>query len=488
MATYTPVIGLEIHAELKTRTKMFCDCLNDPDEKQPNKNVCPVCLGQPGALPVMNRGAIEDMIKIGTALNGEIPAISKFDRKNYFYPDLPKGYQISQYDIPFVFGGNLKGVKITRVHLEEDTARLGHGKGKNGEEETLVDFNRAGVPLMELVTEPDIRTSAKVGEFARELQLTLRYLGISDADMEKGQMRVEVNLSMGTMVDGALKYGTKVEVKNINSFRAAELAAEFEIERQTKLLEAGEGDQIVQETRGWDDVKKITVSQRKKESSHDYRYFPEPDLPPVDLSQFDFKRLKNEIPELPQPKRVRLAKEYGLPAEQIELLVIDRPFAEYFEAVASELAEEVGTDEAKKRYQLAINYLTSDLKGLMIIGGLTDPAKTKVTAENFADLVILVSSDKVTSRTAKDILKKMFETGGDPNIILKEGGLEQVSDESSLVPVIQAIITANPGPVADFKKGKDAAVMFFVGQAMKELKGKGNPAVLQKVIREELTK
>ncbi len=485
--TLIPVIGLEVHAELKTRTKMFCACLNDPNETQPNVNICPVCMAYPGALPVANRAAIESMVKIGMAVGGEIPALSKFDRKNYFYPDIPKGYQISQYDVPFVFGGSLKGVKLTRVHLEEDTASSTHQKDASGKEVTLVDFNRAGLPLMELVTEPDIRDTKKIGEFGRELQLLLRYLGVSDADMEKGQMRVEVNLSLGTIVDGELKFGTKVEVKNIASFNMAERAAEYEIKRQTEILEAG--GKIEQETRGWDDPRQRTVSQRKKESSHDYRYFPEPDLPPVDLAQFDFKALRLSLPELPPAKRVRLASEYGLSAEQIEVLVFDRAIAGFFESVVSELKEELKEAfNPKKHVSLAVNYLTSDLKGLMVAAEVTDPAMTKVAAENLADLVILVASDKITSRVAKDVLKKMFETGGDPNVIIKEQGLEQVSDEASLIPVCQQLIDANPGPAADFKAGKEAALMFFVGRAMGQLKGKGNPAVLQKLFRELLSK
>lgn len=486
MPTYIPVIGLEIHAELNTKTKMFCGCLNDPNQKIPNTNVCPICLAHPGTLPVMNKTAVESMVKIGMALGGEIPAVSKFDRKHYFYPDLPKGYQISQFDLPFVFGGTLKGVKITRVHLEEDAARSSHG-----DTGTLVDYNRAGVPLMELVTEPDIRTPEQVGEFATELQLLLRYLGVSDADMEKGQMRVEVNLSLGTIVDGELKFGTKAEVKNINSFKAAVAAAHFEIIRQKEVLESG--GTIVQETRGWDDVKKITVSQRKKESSHDYRYFPEPDLPPVDLAKFDFKKLRSEIPELPTPKRLRFAKEYGLAPEQIEQLVIDRPLANYFEAIASELSREAVASSSvalakEDFYRLAINYLTSDLKGLMTLAGISDPIQTKINPENFADLIVLVAGEKIGSRGAKDILKKMFDEGGDPNEIMKAGGMEQVSDEASLIPMAQQILAAHPGPVEDYKKGKEAALMFFIGKAMGALKGKGNPAILQKIFKELLSK
>ncbi len=491
MKTYIPVIGLEIHAELKTKTKMFCGCLNDPNETRPNINICPVCMGHPGTLPVANKAAIEQMIKIGMAVGGEIPATSKFDRKNYFYPDIPKGYQITQYDVPFVFGGNLKGVQLTRVHLEEDTASSIHQKDATGNEVSLIDFNRAGVPLMELVTEPCIREVKQIGEFGRELQLLLRYLGVSDADMEKGQMRVEVNLSLGTIVDGELKFGTKVEVKNIGSFNMAERAAEYEIKRQREILE--KGGVIDQETRGWNDPGQKTVSQRKKESSHDYRYFPEPDIPPIDLAKFDLRKLKAELPELPAQKRVRFADEYGLTAGQVEVLVFDRPLAGYFEEVVSELKTEVdesrvASREWKKMVQLAVNYLTSDLKGLMISAGIDDPAKTKVTAENLADLIILAADDKIGSRVAKDVLKKMFESGGDPNVIIKEQGLEQVSDEALLIPVCQQLIDANPGPAADFKEGKEAALQFFIGRAMGALKGKGNPAVLQKLFRELLTK
>lgn len=482
--TYIPVIGLEIHAELKTRTGLFCDCLNNPEETQPNTNICPVCTGQPGALPVMNKEAIESMIKIGMALNGEIPAVSKFDRKHYFYPDLSKGYQISQYDIPFVFGGMLNGVAITRVHLEEDAAKNLHAN-EDGKQVSLVDYNRAGLPLMELVTEPVIRSPQEAAAFARELQLLLRYLNVSDADMEKGQMRVEVNLSLGKIVAGELVFGTKVEVKNINSFKAAEAAAEYEIKRQKEVLALGQ--KIAQETRGWDDVKKITFSQRAKEEANDYRYFPDPDLPPIDLSQFDFTKLRLEIPELPQAKRVRFTNEFGLSAAQLEVLIPDRPLADYFEAAVSELAEEVGTEDWKNHVGTLLNYLTSDLKGLMATHGETDSARIKITPENFADLVILVDSGAVTSRTAKDILKMMYETGGDPNVILKEQGLEQVSDTASLMPLAQKIIAENPEPALQYKGGKETVLMFFVGQAMRELRGKGNPEVLADLFKRLLS-
>ncbi|PIT92951.1 MAG: Asp-tRNA(Asn)/Glu-tRNA(Gln) amidotransferase subunit GatB [Candidatus Harrisonbacteria bacterium CG10_big_fil_rev_8_21_14_0_10_38_8] len=478
--TYIPVIGLEVHAELNTRTKMFCDCLNDPMNSQANLNICPVCVGHPGTLPVINREAIESMIKIGMAVIGEIPAVSKFDRKHYLYPDLPKGYQISQYDIPFVFGGKLKGVNLTRIHLEEDAGKLSHGEDGS----SLVDYNRAGLPLMELVTEPDIREVEKIGEFGRELQLLLRYLNVSDADMEKGQMRVEVNLSLGTIVDGELVFGTKVEVKNINSFKAAMAAAEYEIQRQKELLEMGEA--VIQETRGWDENKRRTFSQRIKEEANDYRYFPDPDLPAVDLSQFDFKKLRSEIPELPNEKRVRLEKEYGVKGDNLELLVFERDFANYFEAVVSELRADIKEDTA--RYEsLALNYLLSDLKGLMIADKVSDLSKVRVTPENFADLVILIGSEKVNSRVGKDILKKMYDTGLDPNVILSEEGLEQVSDTAELSKLANQIIIENPEAVKGYKGGNDKILMFFVGKAMGALKGKGNPKILHEIFTKLLS-
>jgi aspartyl-tRNA(Asn)/glutamyl-tRNA(Gln) amidotransferase subunit B len=482
MPAYVPTIGLEIHAELKTETKMFCGCKNDPDERHPNVNVCPVCLAHPGTLPVPNRAAIDAVLKVGMALQAEIPVVSKFDRKNYFYPDLPKGYQISQYDLPLVFGGTLAGVRITRVHLEEDTGRLQHAAdGKH----SLVDFNRAGVPLMELVTEPDIATAEQASTFARELQLILRYLGVSDADMEKGEMRVEANVSVRVAEAPGTKpqLGTKVEVKNLNSFKAVEGAIAYETKRQTELIESG--GKVAQETRGWDDVEQRTFSQRAKESAHDYRYFPEPDIPPLDLSKFNLTALKREIPELPNEKRGRFSREYGLKAQDVDFLISDRSAAAFFEEALSELSGEEGKAPALSQVQLIVNYLRSDLVGLMAEIGLSW-AELKIDPENFADLIILVDGGKITSRTAKDILRKMAVEGGDPNEIMREGGLEQVSDESALRETIRKILTEQAVAVADFKKGKENALQFLVGKAMAALKGKGNPQVLQRLFREEM--
>ena len=503
---YIPTIGLEVHAELKTRTKMFCDSLNDSLERRPNVNICPICTGHPGTLPVVNRSAVESIIRVGMAVGGDLPMVSKFDRKNYFYPDIPKAYQISQYDLPLVFGGVLNGVRLTRVHLEEDTARLQHADGdgfgaKLERRVSLVDFNRAGVPLMELVTEPDIKNADEAVAFAKELQLLLRYLGVSDADMEKGQMRVEANVSIRPEVgsknedsklleksfaaiglEGKPVLGTKVEVKNINSFKAVYGAIQYELKRQAEVLEGG--GKVIQETRGWDDVNQVTVGQRIKESAHDYRYFPEPDLQPLDLSRLDLKALKISLPELPWEKRARFLKEFGLSATETEALIQDRRAAQFFEEAFSEFKLEHRTPGSRE-IKLLINYLNTDLRGL-----LTEKASSwddsKISPEHFADLIVLISENKITSRSAKDILRRMSESGLDPYAILQTEGLEQVSDAGVLRGMAMGIVAAHPQPVADFKKGKENALQFLVGKAMAELKGKGNPAVLQKVFRELL--
>jgi len=367
MPAYQPTIGLEIHVGLKTRTKMFCDSLNHVEDAKPNANTCPVCLGHPGTLPTINRAAVEHVIRVGLALGGGIAEHTKFDRKNYFYPDIPKGYQISQYDQPLVVGGALNGVRLTRIHLEEDVGRSLHGSdtfAKGGS--TLIDYNRAGVPLMELVTEPDIRSAEQAVAFARELQLILRYLGASDADMEKGLMRIEANVS--------LDMGTKVEMKNINSFRAVHDAVEYEVVRQRAVLEKGE--KIVQETRGWDEIRHVTVSQRSKEDAHDYRYFPEPDLPPFTTAAFGIEKLKAELPELPAAKRVRFAAEYSLTEAQADALALEPTLANYFEAAVSELA----ALDASAPVFLLYNYLTSDLKGLLKELGKSLPSAVRAWA------------------------------------------------------------------------------------------------------------
>ncbi len=476
---YSPTIGLEIHIQLKTKTKMFCGCLNAPDENNPNINICPICTGHPGTLPVANKKAVESVLKLGMALNSEISKISKFDRKNYFYPDLPKGYQISQYDKPLVFGGKLNDIKITRIHLEEDTAKLIHSSDGNS---SLIDFNRAGIPLMELVTEPDIKSGKEAVEFAKELRLILRYLEISDADMEKGQMRIEANIS----VSKNSEFGTKVEVKNLNSFRSVEEAVDYEIKRQVEDLESGR--KIKHETRGWDEFKKKTKHQRLKEKAHDYRYFPEPDLPVLDLTKFDLEKLKAEIPELPAKKRERFMKEFELTPEQAEILTNEPRLAEYFEKSVSEFFSEIPEDGDKnKRVKILFNYLTSDFKGLMNEMG-QDIGDIKIIPENFADLIVLIVKGEISSRLAKDILREMAASGLDPRRIIAEKGLAQISDNETILRAIEETIKANPKAAEDYKKGKGAAFQFLIGQTMARLKGQANLELLKKLLAESLSK
>ena len=479
---YKPTIGLEIHVELKTRTKMFCGCLNNSEEKRPNFNICPICIGHPGTLPVINKKAIEEVLKLGMALNSQIPKESKFDRKNYFYPDLPKGYQISQYDKPFVIGGRLNGVNLRRIHLEEDAARLIHSESG---ESSLVDFNRAGVPLMELVTEPEIKNGEEAVKFGKELRLILRYLGISDADMEKGQMRVEANISVSKNSD----LGTKVEIKNLNSFRVVGEAINYEIKRQEEALKSGEI--VKHETRGWDENKKKTFHQRAKEEAHDYRYFPEPDLPPLDLSDEDFIKLdelKNLIPELPWQKRERFEKEFWLKREQMEVLIEDRSLAEYFEESVSELLEEIKEtiiEEKQKAVILLFNYLTSDVSGFLSQKEMNIQS-LNITTENFSDLILLIFKNEISSRVAKDLIAEMHKTGQDPRQIIAEKGLSQVSDISEIEDMVKKIIIENLKPVEDYKKGQENALQFLIGRIMKISCGKVNPKIAKEMLEKLL--
>ncbi len=464
MPEYKPTIGLEIHAELKTRTKMFCDSINDPEEKHANVNVCPICMGHPGCLPVMNRQAIESVIRVGLAVGGNIAKLTKFDRKNYFYPDLPKGYQISQYDMPLVEGGMLEGVRIRRVHLEEDTGTLGH----DSEGKSLVDFNRAGVPLMELVTEPDIQSAEQAVKFAKSLQRILRYLDVSNANMEKGEMRVEVNIS--------LNMGTKVELKNINSFRVVELATAYEIARQSDAINRGE--ELHQETRGWDENKKATFSQRLKENAHEYRYFPEPDLPAFETKEFGIERLRAELPELPDAKKERFASEYNLSKTQADFLVEEKSLANYFESAISELKDKASDPDIILLY----NYLSSDLQGLLKVNGV-DIGETKVTPERLAHLVALLIEKKITSRQAKDILIKVFDTGEDPEDLAGDGAVEG----EGLISFIKEAIIENPKAVEDYRKGKLTSIQFLVGKVMQKTKGAARPDELKVLLEKELS-
>ncbi len=481
MPNYVPTIGLEIHVELKTKTKMFCDCLNNPDEKHPNVNVCPVCLAHPGALPTMNKEAIRSVIKVGLALGGEINPESKFDRKNYFYPDLPKGYQISQYDKPLVLGGSLNGITLRRVHLEEDTGRLVHLNNDSqsiSQDSSFVDFNRAGVPLMELVTEPEIKSAEEAMNFAKEFQLILRYLGVSDADMEKGQLRVEVNISLGKWFKGIWKQGTKVEIKNLNSFRVVGEAAAYEIKRQAEVMGHSK---VKQETRGWDDLKKETFSQRSKEEAHDYRYFPEPDLPPFETESFDIPGLRASLPELPKDKRERFKKEFNLDNDKAEILVADPAISNFFEAAVSELkAISPGAS-----FQNLFNYLTSDLIGLTNEAGISF-SEIKISPEELAHLAALIEQGKILSRGAKDILRAMFETGEDPEVILESKNLHIISDENEIKKIITEVIGENEKAVADYRAGKETSIQFLIGKAMSKLKGRGNPENLKILFAEAL--
>ena len=476
--SYEPIIGLEIHAELNTKTKMFCGCANDPNERHPNINICPICMGHPGTLPVINEEAIQKLALIGRALHGEIAEFSQFDRKQYFYPDLPKGYQISQYKHPIVQGGSLeipnknKAIRLTRIHSEEDAGRLLHGK-----DGSLVDFNSAGVPLMELVTEPDIRSAEEARCFAEELRLILRYAGVSDADMEKGQMRIEANVSMHRPDE---PYGTKVEVKNINSFRAVEKAVIYEIERQTKILE--DGGKILQETRGWDDEKEITVSQRKKEEAHDYRYFPEPDLPPLRFSLEYLQEVEKGLPELPSEKRKRFIVEFGISPKIAEILISDKGYAGFFEEAVSELNEilsEAGRITDKKNGDMLLaNYFTSDLMNLL--NASSAPIDDiLITPHAFAELIALLLRGEITTPAAKEVLREMFGAGMDAHAIVKEKGLAIIRDAGELAHVVDAVVRGAEKAVADYRAGKKEALQFLVGRAMKELRGRGSPDVLR---------
>lgn len=487
MSDYVPTIGLEIHAELKTKTKMFCSSRNDADETQPNVHICPVCLAHPGTLPVINRDAVRHVLRVGVALHGTLADYTEFDRKNYFYPDLPKGYQISQYKYPLVSGGELSGVAITRVHLEEDTASSIHDE-KTGE--TLIDYNRSGVPLMELVTEPVIHSAKQAGDFGRELQLLLRSLDASDADMEKGHMRLEANIS----VSNSETLGTKVEVKNINSFRAMERAVEYEIKRQSALLAAGK--EIVQETRGWDEGKQETFSQRIKEVAADYRYFPDPDLPSLKLSEieeFSTDEVKKTLPVLPEARRAHY-RGLGLASVDAEQYVQDTSLGTFFDAVVTELNN---TDLIK----LASNYISNDLVNVISSaaksrehGRDTDERDTGIKHEipisvaHFSKLIRMIGERKISSRVAKDLLTHVIEDGKDPETIAAERGLLITTSADDLDAVVADVLAKNPVVVADYKGGKEAALQFLIGQGMKQLKGAVDPAELKTALVKRISK
>jgi len=499
---YNVIIGLEIHAELKTKSKMFCTCNNEAEGKAPNTTVCPICLGHPGTLPVPNKQAINWTILTGLALHCKINRISKFDRKNYFYPDLPKGYQISQYDQPLAYDGYLEigddQVLITRIHLEEDTGKSIHYKNQDY---TLLDFNRAGTPLMELVTEPVITSAEQAKKFCQVYQQILRYLDISSADMEKGEMRCEANISLQEEGHWQYKEGqilakkknhtlnAKVEVKNINSFKAVERAINFEIKRQTDRLEKGE--KILGETRGWDENKGETFSQRIKETSADYRYFPEPDIPPLKIDDDLLADLEAQLPEMPQTKKKRFLKEYGLAEDAAEILTGDRDLAAWTENVISELdawIEANGDKEERQEKRLAktaANWITSELLKHLNADN-KKIAELKITAENFAELVCLIYQDKINSSAGQRILEKMYWEGGDPSDIMRDLGLEQMDNTEELETAVSQIIAANPTQLEQYRSGKTNVLQFFVGQVMAATKGKANPKIVKELLEKLL--
>ncbi len=480
MQQYIPTIGLEIHAELKTKSKMFCPCKNDPEEKNPNVNVCPICMGHPGTLPVPNKEAIKHTLKVGLAVEGMLADFSEFDRKNYFYPDIPKGYQISQYKYPFVSGGKIKvkvkengvdvtrDILLTRIHLEEDTAKSTHDTG----DYSLVDYNRSSLPLMELVTEPVMHSGSEASAFAKEFQLILQYLGASDANMEKGEMRVEANISVSKDPN---KLGTKVEVKNLNSFRSVERACVYEIERQIGVLENNET--VAQETRGFDESTGKTFSQRKKEDSHDYRYFPEPDIPKMYISEipeFAEAELRKEMAELPSAKRERYANEFGIKAEDIEFYIDNIHLGEFFERTIENFCDD------KECVKLASNYIVSDLAGLMKNNNTTEPGQVFPSA--FGKMMLMLRDGKLSSRGAKDILAILFKEGGDPEKIADEKGFIQKNDPEALKIIVEKIVNENHAIVAEYRAGKVAVLNSLVGLCMKESKGSGNPQLFKEIL------
>jgi len=486
---YEIVIGLEVHAQLLTASKMFCRCSADYANAAPNSHCCPICAGFPGMLPVINERAVEYTIMTALALNCQIPAFSKFDRKNYFYPDLPKGYQISQYDIPLSHHGYLtihhdgqeKRIGITRVHLEEDTGRNLH-LTRGGESYSLVDLNRSGVPLMEIVGEPDLRSPEEARLYMEKLRSILVYIGVSSGRMEEGALRCDANISVRPR--GQAEYGAKVEVKNMNSFRAVERALTFEAARQIEALRAGRP--IVQETRGWRDDKGITVTQRTKEYAEDYRYFPEPDLPPLVLSREYVERIGAQMPELPDAKRERFLQAYGLSPYDADVLTAERPMADYFEAVVAATDATGGAGGAPPadrlaRAKAAANWSTGDLRRLLNAAG-TDIAESPVSPAALAELLTLLERGTISGKQAKDVLEKAFASGAMPAAIVEREGLAQLADRGELEAIVESVLSENPKAVEDYRAGKTSALQFLVGQVMRRTKGSAKPDVVTPIL------
>ncbi len=471
---YQAVIGLEVHLHLQTQSKMFCTCDANIFGQPPNSHVCPVCLGMPGSLPVVNRQAIEFAIMTGLALNCQIAEYSVFARKNYNYPDLPKGYQISQYELPLCrdgwidvqADGQTRRIGITRAHLEEDTGKLFHAG-----DVSLVDYNRSGIPLLEIVTEPDIRSSEEARQYLTKLRTILRYLGVSSGDMEKGDMRCEPNVSLRPV--GSDGFGVKVEVKNLNSIRAVKLALEHEIQRQAKVLEAG--GSVEQVTMGWDERRDVTVLQRSKEYADDYRYFPEPDLPPLEVSREWVEGIRARLPELPDAKRDRFMRHYGLSRYDADVLVADRAVADYFEACVA----------AYPQAKIMANWIIGDLFRRMKETDTPIDA-VRITPQGLAELLTLVEKKTINTSTARDVFGVMFDTGGSAGEIVTERGLAQISDSAALAETVAQVLADNAGPVQQYLDGKETVARFLMGQVMRATRGKADPQVVTELLNEQL--
>jgi len=475
MSKYETVIGLEVHVELQTKSKIFCGC---PTEfgAPPNTHTCPICLGHPGVLPVTNRQAVEFAIKAALALNCEISRETKFDRKNYFYPDLPKAYQISQYDQPIGYNGwidievngETKRIGITRLHLEEDAGKLMHSEFGG---ESLVDFNRVGVPLLEIVSEPDIRSPEEARAYLEKLKAIIQYTGVSDVRMEQGSLRCDANVSIRPV--GQKEFGTKTELKNMNSFRNVQLALEYEVQRQKEVLESG--GKIVQETRRWDEGGRKTVSMRSKEEAHDYRYFPDPDLVRMQISEEWIEAVRASIPELPDARQARYVNQYGLSKEDAAVITMSKDMADFFD-------ETVKTGADPKS---AANWLMTDLLAYLNANDAA-LADVKLTPQGLGEMIKLIENGTISSKIAKTVFKEMLETGKEPKQIVEEKGLVQISDEGALRKIVVEVVNANPQAVADYKAGNSKAIAFFVGQVMKQTKGKANPPMVNKLLQEVL--
>ena len=484
---YEAIIGLETHCQLNTASKIFCTCSTQFDSP-PNTNICTVCLGYPGVLPVLNEEVLASAVKLGVAINGKIAQYSKFDRKQYFYPDLPKNYQISQYDLPIVEHGSLeielvdkktkeisrKTIGITRLHIEEDAGKLVHAGSDrlSGSSYSLVDFNRTGVPLLEIVSEPDLRTGQEAAEYAQELRRLVRYLGVGDGNMQEGSLRCDVNISVRPV--GESKFGTKVEIKNMNSFSAIQKAIEYEIDRQITAL--GNGETIRQETRLWEEGRQCTISMRSKEGSSDYRYFPEPDLPPLEVSTQQIEDWKASLPELPAPKRRRYERELGLSAYDARVLTDDRSVAEYFERAVA----------AGANAKLVTNWVTQDIAAFLNSNLSLSIADLALTPENLAELVNLIDSGTISGKIAKDILPELLTKGGSPKALVESQGLIQISDTGEIEKIIDQVIASHPQELEKYRSGKTNLKGFFVGQVLKQSGGKADPKVTNQLIEKKL--